>query len=70
MKLFQQSKTYKQESDSLSNETQFLRVKIDDAGGGPYLILSTQRWSIDFDELDALVKKLKSIIKEFKREAS
>jgi hypothetical protein len=39
--------TYTQQSDSNTDEQQTLTIVTDDAGGGMYLSISTERWSID-----------------------
>jgi hypothetical protein len=58
--------TFYQDSDSceLNKDGQILKVKIDDGGGGNFLILSTERWSLDYDEIDEFIKILTQI-KEF-----
>lgn len=40
------------------NEEQFMTVEIEDTGEGPYVVLHTDRWVVDFVELDSLITKL------------
>lgn len=42
-------------------DDQYLTVKVEDAGAGPYLVLETVRWAIDIDDLDEFIKQLKRI---------
>jgi uncharacterized protein YfdQ (DUF2303 family) len=47
---------YTQDADSNSNEIQFLKVSTEDAGGGIYYVIKTERWA--FDNIDDLIKVL------------
>lgn len=47
---------YTQEADSKSVGLQFLEVSTEDAGGGVYYVLKTERWA--FDNLNDLIKVL------------
>ena len=47
---------YTQEADSNSDGLQFLEVSTEDAGGGVYYVLKTERWA--FDNLNDLIKVL------------
>jgi hypothetical protein len=48
---------YMQEPDSNSSEgLQFLEISTEDAGGGIYFVLKTDRWA--FDNIDSLIKVL------------
>lgn len=47
---------YTQEADSNSGGLQFLEVSTEDAGGGVYYVLKTERWA--FDNLNDLIKVL------------
>lgn len=38
-----------------------LEVSTEDGGGGPYLILKTDRWAIDRDDIDKFCDFLKKI---------
>jgi len=55
---------YSQESDSCEKGSpgQNLYVGSDDAGGGPFLYISTKRWAIEWDEIDQFV----AILEDFK----
>jgi hypothetical protein len=50
---------FTQDGDSCdSNNMQFLTIRQEDAGGGPYWIMNTDRWAFsDVDELVALLRK-------------
>ena len=49
-----------QDGDSCGGEeTQDLTVEVDDAGGGCFVILKTDRWALDLDELQAFIDRLK-----------
>lgn len=60
--------TFFQEQDSCGplDCNQTLTVEIDDAGGGPYIILKTKRWALSDDEIDAFSKMLKKHLKYFR----
>lgn len=47
---------YTQEADSNSDGLQLLEVSTEDAGGGVYYVLKTERWA--FDNLNDLIKVL------------
>lgn len=54
--------TYVQDADSNSDESndQELEIFIDNAGGGDYYIIKTDRWAFDkIDDLISLLKKFK-----------
>lgn len=50
---------YMQDADSCDDQPQTLTVEVDDAGGGPYLVLKTQRWAIDPDDIPRFVRMLR-----------
>lgn len=52
---------YTQEADSNSDVLQLLEVSTEDAGGGVYYVLKTERWA--FDNLNDLIK----ILNDFER---
>lgn len=56
---------YYQDSDSCQSEDigQELVIKTDDAGGGPFVIIETKRWSIDKEDIDRFCSVLKNIVK-------
>jgi hypothetical protein len=52
-----------QDPDSCSNEPiHELHVEIADAGGGPYIVLQTQRWSINPEEIGQFAERLKALL--------
>lgn len=60
--------TFEQEQDCCSSMTgnQELVVETQDGGGGPYLVLSTDRWAFDPNdkkEVDKFIKALKDVLK-------
>ena len=58
------SVTYCQEADSCSDDgTHYLRLFTQDAGGGNYYVLETERWAFDSSQLETLL----AIIKDFDR---
>jgi len=52
---------YTQEADDNSSEVQLLEISTEDAGGGVYYILKTERWA--FDNLNDLIKVLQDFEK-------
>lgn len=52
---------YTQEADDNSSEVQLLEISTEDAGGGVYYILKTERWA--FDDLNDLIKVLQDFEK-------
>lgn len=64
IELFSISVVYTQEVDSCSNGTcHELELKTDDAGGGIYYVMSTDRWAFES------VEEITSIIEDFLRRA-
>lgn len=58
-----------QEPDSCSDEpVHELKVSIVDAGGGPYIVLRTARWSINPDEIDQFAVELKAMLNFVERQ--
>jgi hypothetical protein len=56
---------YVQDEDSsgrVGHEIQDLTVSTQDAGGGHYLIIKTERWAVDFDDIDTFVAMLRKVI--------
>lgn len=58
--------TLTQNSDSCGpvDEDQFLEVGTEDAGDGNYLIIKTDRWAIDSDDIDKFAATLKQVISQ------
>jgi hypothetical protein len=63
MRLCKAEITLTQPDDDLGTgiDDQYLMVKVEDAGAGPYLVLETARWAVDFDDIAAFVEQLKRI---------
>ena len=40
---------------------QYLTIKVEDAGAGPYVVIETNRWAMDLEEIPALIEKLNNI---------
>jgi hypothetical protein len=51
-------KSLSQDGDCWSSDTQYIVVKQDDGGGGPYWIIETDRWA--FDSIEELVEMLET----------
>lgn len=52
-----------QEPDSCGPDVaQGLEISTDDAGAGPFLIIKTERWAIDKEDIDALRDLLVAIL--------
>ena len=58
------SVTYSQEEDSdgrASEEVQTITVSTADAGAGPYLVIATDRWAIEIEEIETFVALLRRV---------
>ena len=54
---------YSQQGDSCGGDVdQYLKIKTDDAGGGPFIIIETERWSFEQNEIPALVRMFESVL--------
>ena len=55
---------FDQDSDSCQSEDvgQTLEISTDDAGGGSFIILKTERWAIDSDCIDKFAAMLTEIV--------
>lgn len=49
--------------DTTSVDDQYLDIQVVDAGAGPYLVLKTDRWALDIDEIQLLIDKLNEVYK-------
>lgn len=58
------SVTLEQDNDSCDGGDlgQYLEVSTQDGGAGAFLVLRTERWAVDADEIDALAARLKAIL--------
>lgn len=65
VELFDAKFTFTQESDTCDSGDfgQSLTVFTEDGGGGSYIVISTERWAIDYDEIDNFCDCLKRILK-------
>lgn len=67
MKIFEKTFVYEQEKDCCDGESMYvqtLTVQTQDGGGGNYIILKTDRWAIDRDDIDKFCEELKTILKD------
>lgn len=64
MRLEGTTEIYSQDEDdcSPSNGWQRLTVEVMDGGGGPYVVIGTERWAIDRGEIDAFAAVLRAAI--------
>lgn len=65
MKLVERKHVYEQKNDCCDRGEygQFLEVFTQDGGGGPYLVIKTERWSLDESDIPLLCKMLKDAIR-------
>ena len=58
--------TYEFSQESDSNQSvdlgQSIKISTDDGGGGSYIIIETERWAMDSDEIDKFCACLKRIV--------
>lgn len=58
---------YTQEVDSCGPSGggyNLLDIEVTNAGGGPYIIIKTDRWALDVDDMEALSKEIRRLINE------
>lgn len=56
--------TFHQEADCCdSGPGQTLEVRVEDGGGGPYLVLCTERWALDGESIPRLAALLRRCLK-------
>lgn len=69
MRLCKAQITLTQLDDDLGTgvDDQYLTVKVEDAGAGPYLVLETERWALDLEEIPAFIEKLNHIQKVYSK---
>ncbi|MCR4302268.1 MAG: hypothetical protein NUV51_11695 [Sulfuricaulis sp.] len=66
MKLTSITEVYSQDQDScgpLDDLGQYITLETEDAGGGNYIVLKTVRWAMEVADMDALVAKMKAMLK-------
>lgn len=62
--VFQKTITYQQEPDSCSDlEGQDLTLETRDCGAGPYLVIKTEEWALEPEQIDGFCEMLKGFIK-------
>ena len=44
------------------NTHQFLEIETADGGGGPYLVIKTERWAIDEDGIEELLARFRRLL--------
>ena len=47
---------------------QTLTLQTQDGGAGPYLVIETTRWALDYDEIDAFAARCKALIARVREE--
>ena len=64
---FKLTATYSQEPDceQTGSEPQFLYLSVEDCGGGPYIVMETERWAMD--SVDDFIELLKEFKKKYKK---
>ncbi|WP_020476238.1 hypothetical protein [Zavarzinella formosa] len=56
------SACFTQEPDSCGEGIQLLDVSMEDAGGGKFFVIKTDRWAFDkIEDLEAILKKVKKM---------
>lgn len=56
--------TYSQDADSCDpGDYQFLTIETMDGGAGPFLVIGTPRWALDFEEIDAFAELLREAVR-------
>ena len=60
------SETYTQDVDCCSPESicHTMTIKTQDGGGGAFVVIQTERWAFDLDELKKFVKMCTRLIKQ------
>ena len=63
------SATFSQPKDGNDggDDYQYMEVRTADCGGGPYLIINTERWAIDMDNIEDTMNMLKEFKKNYGR---
>jgi hypothetical protein len=65
-KLVQVQMTLEQPEDCcgrVSENVQYMEIQTFNGGGGPYLVLKTERWAIDSEDIDRFCSRLKEILR-------
>jgi hypothetical protein len=64
VKVYDTAYTFSQEADTWQEDSdngQDLKVETRDSGGGSYIVISTDRWAIDYGDIDKFAACLKRI---------
>jgi len=63
MQIVEAAFTLEQQADTNSSSSlnNTITVRVEDGGGGPFLTFTTDRWALDFNEIDAWCKFLKQL---------
>lgn len=66
MKLESMRATYTQQADCCTSSTDdnVLEAVIEDGGGGPYIVIKTERWALDGDRLGEFTDTLRALWKQ------
>lgn len=69
VKLYESKDTWTQDNDCCDDQScgQQLIVQTQDGGGGSFIVLETQRWAIDADDIDKFCAMLKSTIERVEK---
>ena len=65
MKIIEKTFVYEQDVDCCGDSNSYvntLTVQTQDGGGGNYLVIKTDRWSIDRDDIGSFCEQLKSCL--------
>lgn len=69
MKLEEVREVYIQEDDCCSgNGFQVIKIFTQDGGGCPYVVIETDRWAMDIEQIDDFVNKLKAIVQRIQKD--
>jgi len=69
VKLVEKTHLFEQEKDCCDSESdicQYLELRTQDGGGGNYLVLKTERWALDYDQIEIFCMQLKDFLKGMK----
>lgn len=47
----------------VEEEEQYLSVETYDGGGGQYIVLKTERWALDYEQINALALRLQEVLR-------
>lgn len=69
VQLYESMDTWTQDNDCCDDQScgQQIIVKTQDGGGGPFIVLETERWAIDADGIDKFCAMLKSTVERVEK---